>query len=191
MRRIVNRKAVLVEADDPPPAKVPEGSNNPGDSLKASELDVGADRQNSEPPVDYTKLGEHVASVVKAAEVAAERIREKANLEAATTLSEADRVRAEAEEVTKMIREGAAADAEAKRREAEAEAAKIIASAKRARRAKRKRRKSVLRPFNNRSSSRTSGSTSWQRACGTSPPSWRLSEKRRSCRSKATRTRPT
>ena len=101
------------------------------DSLKPSELDVGADRQNSEPPVDYTKLGEHVASVVNAAEVAAERIREEANLEAATTLSEADRARAEAEEATKMIREGAAAEAEAKRREAEAEAAKIIASAKR------------------------------------------------------------
>jgi len=130
MRRIVNRKGVPVEADDPPPAKVPEGSKDPGDSLKVSELDVGADRQNSEPPVDYTKLGEHVASVVKAAEVAAERIREEANLEAATTLSEADRVRAEAEEATKMMREGAAADAEAKRREAEAEAAKVIASAK-------------------------------------------------------------
>jgi hypothetical protein len=130
MRRIVNRKGVLVEADDPPLAKVAEGSKDPGDSLKVSELDVGADRQNSEPPVDYARLGEHVASVVKAAEVAAERIREKANREAATTLSEADRVRAEAEEATKMVREGAAADAVAKRREAEAEAAKIIASAK-------------------------------------------------------------
>jgi len=101
------------------------------DSLKVSEFDVGADRQNSEPPVDYARLGEHVASVVKAAEVAAEGITEEANLEAARTLSEADRVRAEAEEATKMMREGAAADAEAKRREAEAEAAKIIASAKR------------------------------------------------------------
>jgi type IV secretory pathway VirB10-like protein len=101
------------------------------DPFKVSELDVGADRQNSEPPVDYARLGEHVASVVKAAEVAAERIREEANLEAATTLSEADRVRAETEEATKMMREGAAGDAEAKRREAEAEAAKIIASAKR------------------------------------------------------------
>lgn len=131
MRRIVNRKGVLVEADDPPPAKVPEGSKDPGDSLKVSGLDVGADRQNSEPPVDYTKLGEHVASVVNAAEVAAERIREEANLEAATTLSKADRARAQAEEATKMIREGAAADAQATRREAEAEAAKIIASVKR------------------------------------------------------------
>jgi type IV secretory pathway VirB10-like protein len=101
------------------------------DSLKVSELDLGADRQNSEPPVDYARLGEHVASVVKAAEVAAERIREEANRKAATTLSEADRVRAETEEATKMMREGAAADGEAKRREAEAEAAKIIASAKR------------------------------------------------------------
>jgi len=72
------------------------------DSLKVSEFDVGADRQNSEPPVDYARLGEHVASVVKAAEVAAERITEEANLEAATTLSEADRVRAEAEEATKI-----------------------------------------------------------------------------------------
>ena len=44
---------------------------------------------------------------------------------------EADRARAQAEEATKTIREGAAADAEAKRQEAEAEAAKIIASAKR------------------------------------------------------------
>jgi type IV secretory pathway VirB10-like protein len=131
MRRIVNRKGVLVEADDPLPAKVSEGSKDPGDSLKLSELDIGADRQYSEPLVDYTKLGEHVASVVKAAEVAAERIREEAILEAATTLSEADRVRAEAEEATKMMREGAATDAEATRREAEAEAAKIIASAKR------------------------------------------------------------
>jgi type IV secretory pathway VirB10-like protein len=101
------------------------------DSLKVSEHDVGADRQYSEPLVDYSKLGEHVASVVKAAEVAAERIREEANLEAATTLSEADRVRAEAKEATKTMREGAATDAEATRREAEAEAAKIIASAKR------------------------------------------------------------
>ena len=130
MRKIMNRTGVPVEADDSPPAKAPEGSKDPRDSLKVSELDVGADRQNSEPPVDYTKLGEHVASVVKAAEVAAERIREEANREAATTLSEADRVRAEAEEATKMMREGAAADAEAKRREAEAEAANVIASAK-------------------------------------------------------------
>jgi vacuolar-type H+-ATPase subunit E/Vma4 len=130
MRRIVNRRGVPVEVDDPPPATVPEGSKDRGGFLKVSELDVGADWQNSEPPVDYTKLGEHVASVVKAAEVAAERIREEANLEAATTLSEADRVRAEAEEATKMMREGAVADAEAKRREAEAEAAKVIATAK-------------------------------------------------------------
>jgi type IV secretory pathway VirB10-like protein len=100
------------------------------DSLKVSELDVGADRRNSEPPVDYTKLGEHVASVVKAAEVAAGRIREAANLEAATTRSEAERVRAEAEAATKLMREGAAADAAARRREVEAEAAKVIASAK-------------------------------------------------------------
>ena len=131
MRKIINRKGVLVEADDPPRTTVLEGAKDPGDSLKVSELDVGADRQNSEPPVDYTKLGEHVASVVKAAEVAAERIREEANREAATTISEADRLRAEAKEATKMMREGAAADAEAKRREAEAEAAKVILSAKR------------------------------------------------------------
>jgi type IV secretory pathway VirB10-like protein len=129
MRKIINRMGVPVEADDPP-ATLPEGAKDPGDSLKVAELDVGKDRQNSEPPVDYTKLGEHVASVVKAAEVAAERIREEANREAATTLSEADRVRAETEEATKRMREGAAAVVEAKRREAEAEAATVIASAK-------------------------------------------------------------
>jgi type IV secretory pathway VirB10-like protein len=130
MRKIMNRTGVPVGADDSPPAPVREGSKDPGDSLEMSELDVGADRQNGEPPVDYAKLGEHVASVVEAAEVAAERIREEANREAATTLSEADRIRAEAEEATKIMREGAVADAEAKRREAEADAASVIASAR-------------------------------------------------------------
>ncbi|MDQ2943809.1 MAG: hypothetical protein M3R21_09110 [Candidatus Dormibacteraeota bacterium] len=135
MRKIVNRKAVAIDADDPAAARVQD-----------------ADLQTSEPPVDYTKLGEHVASVVRAAEVAAERIREEAetdaerlrehsqqqattrldeaNREAGKTLSEADRVRAEAEEAAKVMREGAAAHAEEKRRAAEAEAAKVIAAAK-------------------------------------------------------------
>jgi hypothetical protein len=140
MRKIVNRQAVPVDAD-PAPASPQEGPKNPEDTLNVSELDVGADRQNSEVAVDYAKLGEHVASVVKAAEVAAEgiraeaekeveRLREGAEEQAATRLDEAnreaermrreaDRLRAEAEEATKTIR-----------REAEAEAAKVIEAAK-------------------------------------------------------------
>jgi hypothetical protein len=152
MRKIVNRKAVPVGADDPASARLQEGPKASGDALNVSKRDVGADRQTSELAVDYAKLGEHVASVVKAAEVAAEGIRaeaeqeaerlrerseqqaaarvDEANREAGKMLDEAGQLRAEAEEATKTMGERAAAHAQEKRRKAEAEAAKVIEAAK-------------------------------------------------------------
>lgn len=152
MRKIVNRKAVAVDADDPAPATPQKGPKDSGKALDLPELDVAAERQNSELATDYGKLGEHVASVVKAAEVAAEGIRaeakqeaerlrvgseqqaatrlDEAKLEAGKMLHEAGQLRAEAEEANKTMRESAAAHAQEKRREAEAEAAKVLEAAK-------------------------------------------------------------
>jgi hypothetical protein len=151
MRKIVNRKAVPVDADDPPPAMQPEDSHDSGDSVSASQLDRGLARP-TELAVDYSKLGEHVASVVKAAEVAAdgitaeakkeaERLRQQseqqattrlddANREAGKMLYEAEQLRTEAEEATKQMRESADVAAQKKLREAEAEAANVIERAK-------------------------------------------------------------
>ncbi len=152
MRKIVNRKAVPVDADDPAPARLEEGPKDSGDALNVSALDAGADRQNIELADDYTKLGEHVALLVKAAEVAAEGIRaeaeseaervrelseqyatakvDEANREAGKMLDEAGQLLAEAEEATKTMGERAAAHAQETRLEAEAEAAKVIEAAK-------------------------------------------------------------
>jgi uncharacterized protein (DUF342 family) len=131
MRKIVNRKAVPVDLDDPPPGFEPEGSAESEDALKMSEFEAAATRPNSDAPLDYVKLGEHVASVVRAAEIASERMREEAKREVAASLSETERARLEAEGAVAMMRERAAAEAEETRVKAEAEAAKVIAAAKR------------------------------------------------------------
>jgi hypothetical protein len=167
MRKFANRKAGRTAADDPDAANKHEGSA-PGDALKTPKLALGADRHDSnqdgqpegpsgegthrsadvELPLDYTKLGEHVAFMVKAVEIAAEEIREEAqrdaerirehaqqeattrvdeaNREADKMLTEANRLRAETEEAAKLTRERADAYAEEQRRAAETEASKVI-----------------------------------------------------------------
>jgi uncharacterized protein YoxC len=99
----------------------------------------------------YAEVGAHVASVLKAADEAATRIREEARdaaeriaeasrQEAATTLREANRDadkllfeaeqrRAEADEAAKAVRDAADAYADQQRNEAHAQASRVIAEA--------------------------------------------------------------
>jgi vacuolar-type H+-ATPase subunit H len=90
--------------------------------------------------VDYGELGEHVASVLKAAELAAKEIRTQAEQEAAAKVSEAGRqagkilhdaegLRAETEEANTLMREQAEAYAGRTRRDADVEASKVLQSA--------------------------------------------------------------
>jgi vacuolar-type H+-ATPase subunit H len=90
--------------------------------------------------VDYGELGEHVASVLKAAEFAAKEIRTQAEQEAAAKVSEAGRqagkilhdaegLRAETEEANTLMREQAEAYAGRTRRDADVEASKVLQSA--------------------------------------------------------------
>jgi hypothetical protein len=123
------------EAGDSPHAVSPEG-----DLLESS---AGA--------AEYAELGEHVASVLRAANEAAARIRQEAatdaeriaeatRSEAMATLSnanreadrlagEADQCRVEADEAAKATRRAAEAYGDEQRREAHAQAARIIAEA--------------------------------------------------------------
>jgi cell division septum initiation protein DivIVA len=71
-----------------------------------------------EAPADYSHFGEHVASVLKAAEAAAERVAEDARRDAAAILGEA-----------KDVREQAEVYAQQKQREADAQAAKVVEGA--------------------------------------------------------------
>jgi F0F1-type ATP synthase membrane subunit b/b' len=106
-----------------------------------------------EEPADYGKLGEHVTSVLEAANQAAEKIHEqarggarqiteraqqeasalleKARAEIEELSGEAHRVRIEAEEESREMRERANAYATEKRREADREASALVAQAKR------------------------------------------------------------
>jgi type IV secretory pathway VirB10-like protein len=122
----------------------------------AGDADSGADDTrglpaDAEGTADYTELGEHVASVLHAANEAAARIRQEAEedaeriadasrKEAMATLSEAnrdadkllfeaDQRRAEADEAAKATRTAADAYADQQRREGHAEASRLIAEA--------------------------------------------------------------
>ena len=109
--------------------------------------------EEAEPLMDYGKLGEHVTSVLEAANMAAAKIREdaRANAERVTTQSqseasalleqargqaeklsrESERLNAGAKKETRELARQAEADAAEKRREAEAEAASILSRARR------------------------------------------------------------
>ena len=89
----------------------------------------------------YRDLGDHVASVLNAAEAAAAVIREQAGQEAAakvgeatrragTILHEAEGLRAESVESDRQLRAQAEAYAERTRREADEEAAKLLEAAR-------------------------------------------------------------
>ena len=99
----------------------------------------GADTQSAD-VVDYGELGEHVASVLEAAETAAVEIRKQAEQEAAAQVSEAGRqagmilheaegLRAEAEKANRLMREEAEAYAGRTRQDADIEAAKVLQAA--------------------------------------------------------------
>jgi hypothetical protein len=109
--------------------------------------------EEAEPLLDYGKLGEHVTSVLEAANMAAAKIREdaRASAERVTTQSqseasalleqargdaeklsrESERLSAGAKQESRELARQAEADAAEKRREAEAEAASILSRARR------------------------------------------------------------
>jgi len=113
-----------------------------GDSDTGLTRDDSADAPRTE-VVDYGELGEHVASVLKAAELAAKEIRTQAEQEAAAQVSEAGRqagkilheaegLRAETEEANRLMREQAEAYAGRTRRDADVEASKVLQAAEEA-----------------------------------------------------------
>ncbi len=113
-----------------------------GDSDTSLTRDQSADQQSTD-VVDYAELGEHVASVLKAAELAAIEIRTQAEQEAAAQVSEAGRqagkilheaegLRAETEEANRLMREQAEAYAGRTRRDADLEASKVLQAAEEA-----------------------------------------------------------
>ncbi len=120
--------------------EVPEDNTGfEGDSDTSLTRDQSADQQSTD-VVDYAELGEHVASVLKAAELAAIEIRTQAEQEAAAQVSEAGRqagkilheaegLRAETEEANRLMREQAEAYAGRTRRDADVEASKVLQSA--------------------------------------------------------------
>ena len=77
----------------------------------------------------YANLGEHVASVLRAAEDAAEQIKADAQLAAEEVVQGAQRVRREAEEYAEDIRVAVESYANQQRREAEEEARRATAGA--------------------------------------------------------------
>jgi hypothetical protein len=98
---------------------------------------VHSTAEQSPDVLDYEELGEHVASVLKAAELAARGIRAKAEQEAEAQMSEAGRqagrilhdaegLRVETEEANRVLREQAEAYAGRTRRDADVEAAKVL-----------------------------------------------------------------
>jgi hypothetical protein len=135
-------QAVSAEAENVPEENVPE-ENVPEEAEPAPNLQVLADQGT---------LSEHLASVLRAAEVAAQAIKEEAEKEAqrllerseqeATTLREANRDAAaliaeaerackEAEAAAEVTRQGADLYVEQKQKEAEVVAAQVIAAAER------------------------------------------------------------
>jgi hypothetical protein len=150
-RKRIARRTVVAERTavaEHQPSNDPD--SGPADQ-QASVPEDGSNGHNVERGADYTKLGEHIATVLKTAKEAAERITDEAhndaerlrersqeetstrlaeaNLEAAKMLSEADQRRVQTEEASKAARERADTYANEKRREAEAKASKAIADA--------------------------------------------------------------
>jgi len=137
-----------------PPAEVPAISRlsdytaHPDESETWSTVDEGP-----ELAADYGKLGEHVTSVLEAANDAAAKIRDEARANAKETAEraqregaswlekaraeteelshEASRLRVEAEEESRELKERANAYATEKRREADRQASAIVSAAKR------------------------------------------------------------
>jgi vacuolar-type H+-ATPase subunit H len=118
---------------------VSEDGGLESDSGMGSTLVQSTDEQGTD-GLDYEKLGEHVASVLKAAELAVQGMRAKAEQEAEKQVSEAGRqagrilheaegLRAETEETSRVLREQAEAYAERTRQDADAEAAKVLLAA--------------------------------------------------------------
>jgi hypothetical protein len=122
---------------------VPEdGAAFENDSGTSSTLVESADAQSTD-VVDYEELGKHVASVLKAAELAVQGIRTQAEQEAAAQVSEAGRqagrilheaegLRAETEEANRLMREQAEAYAGRTRQDADVEASKVLQAAEEA-----------------------------------------------------------
>jgi hypothetical protein len=139
-KKIVTRRAERISEEDLAAATVQDEAERPLDETSTTAEDARADRQTSDHTLHNTKLGEQVAFVLEAVEVAAggireearreaERLLEHAREEAATTLHEATELRAGAEEASKLTRERADAYAEDRRRKAEAEASQVLDAA--------------------------------------------------------------
>jgi len=132
MRNIMRRQGGLPE----------DGADYERDPGTSSTRDESADVRSAD-VVDYGDLGEHVASVLKAAELAAVGIRTQAEQEASAQVSEAGRqagkilhevegLRAEAEEANRLMREQAESYAERTRQDADGEASKVLHAAEEA-----------------------------------------------------------
>jgi colicin import membrane protein len=139
-RKIVTKRAKRIPEEDLAAATVQDGADTPDETSTTAELDAGADRQTGDEKLDSTRLGEQVAFVLEAVEIAAggireearkdaERIVENAREEAATALHEATELRAEAEEASRVTRERADIYAEDRRQKAEAEATRVLDAA--------------------------------------------------------------
>jgi hypothetical protein len=105
------------------------------------ERDVNSADVESASVDDYGHIGEHVASVLRAAESAAMEITARAEEDAAKQVSEAARqagmilheaegIRAETEDANRLLREQADAYAERTRKDAEAKAADLLQAAR-------------------------------------------------------------
>jgi vacuolar-type H+-ATPase subunit H len=119
-----------------------DGAVLESDSGTASKPVESMDAHSTE-VVNYEELGEHVASVLKAAELAARGIRTKAEQEAEARVSEAGRqagrilhdaegLRAETEDASRVLREQAEAYAGRTRQDADVEASKVLQAAQEA-----------------------------------------------------------
>jgi hypothetical protein len=140
-KKIVTRRAQRASEEDLAAETVQEGAEHALDETSTTaELDAPVEGQTGDHTLDHTKLGEQVAFVLEAVEVAAggireearreaERLLEQAREEAAATLHEATELRAGAEEASRLTRERADAYAEDKRQEAEAEASRVLDAA--------------------------------------------------------------
>jgi hypothetical protein len=139
-KKIVTKRAKRIPEEDLAAATVQDGADTPDETSTTAELDAGADRQTGDDTLDSTRLGEQVAFVLEAVEIAAsgireearkdaERIVEHAREEAATALHEATELRAGAEEASRVTRERADSYAEDRRQKTEAEATRVLDAA--------------------------------------------------------------
>jgi hypothetical protein len=119
-----------------------DGTDDESDSITSLPPDEAAAGRSID-AVDYAQLGEHVASVLNAAELAATAIRTQAEQEGAAQVTEAGRqagkilheaegLRTEAEEANRLMREQAESYAERTRRDADVEASRLLEAAQKA-----------------------------------------------------------